>query len=94
MGATTEGRALLAAANAKGSSWRDWMSLTGWLDANAPAMLDALDAVERVRQLHRPGDAAYGPEWNRSTRHFAGCARCQTPYPCMTALALDDDRDE
>jgi len=60
-------------------------NLIAYLVNNAPAMLDALVAVERVRELHgRVFDAPGLPT----------CRECMCDYPCPTRETLDGDRDE
>lgn len=46
------------------------------------------EAIQRVRDLHRPAATADYPEW-------IGCAHCgiaNNPWPCETLRVLDDAR--
>ena len=43
---------------------------------------NALDAIERIRELHR------GYYWTSEDRQM--CNQCTMPYPCLTIQAIND----
>lgn len=62
--------------------------LTAWLKDSAPAMLDALDAVERVRGLHTPRKSMMSP-WVCVKNY--GRAWCYGEEACTPDCHFTDD---
>lgn len=57
----------------------------------------ALDAIERVRDLHRPDKPYLGATDARSVtadKLITPCYSCEQEYPCSTIRALDGETDE
>ncbi|HEX9565120.1 MAG TPA: hypothetical protein VF981_14150 [Gemmatimonadaceae bacterium] len=72
-----------------GNAHRDDAAHIVWLHNNAEALLDAVDAVGRVRALHRASDALNdGSRVCLSCHAYTGFAEA---YPCPVIRALDGE---